>query len=132
MNTTIVLTILIWTLVVAGFGSVIGQAFSDQSNRRRSANQELRDLISRLRWDAAMLDHQFKKALDMLNDIRTRILPVSTGLENLPPKLHGVNSWISPSTLFHKVWIRELSSNHDVRPENLHLHRPTTSMSHSG
>ena len=47
MNTTIVLTILICTLIVAGFGFVIGQAFSDQSNRRQFASQELRDQISR-------------------------------------------------------------------------------------
>ena len=54
-----------WTLIVAGFGFVIGQAFSDESNRRRSASQELRDQISKLSWDAGMLDHQLKKALDI-------------------------------------------------------------------
>jgi len=57
MHPTIVLTIQIWTLIVAGFGFVIGQAFSDESNRRRSASQELRD------------------------DIRSRIPAVSKGLE---------------------------------------------------
>jgi hypothetical protein len=72
MNTTLVLTILIWTLIVAGFGFVIGQVFSDASNRRRAANQELRDQISRLSWNATVLDHQIKKALDILNDIRSR------------------------------------------------------------
>ena len=61
MNTAIVLTVLLWTLIVAGFGFVIGQAFSDQSNRRRSASQELRGQVSRLSWDAFMLDHQLKK-----------------------------------------------------------------------
>ena len=45
MNTTLVLVILMWALIVAGLGFVIGQAFGDQSNRRRSANQELRDQI---------------------------------------------------------------------------------------
>jgi hypothetical protein len=81
MNTTIVLVILMWALIVAGLGFVIGQAFGDQSNRRRSANQELRDQISRLSHDAFMLDHQLKKVLDILNDIRTRIPAVSKGLE---------------------------------------------------
>ena len=85
MNTTIVLTILLWTLIIAGFGFVIGQAFSDESNRRRSANHELRDQISRLGWDAAMLDHQLKKVLDILNDIRTCIPAVSKGLEKPAP-----------------------------------------------
>jgi hypothetical protein len=60
MNPTIVLTILIWTLIVAGFGFVFGHAFRDESNRRRSASQELRHQISRLSWDAFMLDHQLK------------------------------------------------------------------------
>ena len=85
MNTAIVLTVLLWTLIVAGFGFVIGQAFSDQSNRRRSASQELRDQVSRLSWDAFMLDHQLKKVLDILNDIRTRIPAVSKGLEKPAP-----------------------------------------------
>ena len=85
MNTTIVLTILMWTLIIAGFGFVIGQVFSDQSNRRRSASQELRDQISRLGWDAAMLDRQLKQVLDILNDIRTRIPAVSKGLEKPAP-----------------------------------------------
>jgi hypothetical protein len=85
MNTAIVLTILICTLIVAGFGFVIGQAFSDQSNRRQSASQELRDQVSRLSWDAFMLDHQLKKVLDILNDIRTRIPAVSKGLEKPAP-----------------------------------------------
>ena len=85
MNTTLVLTILMWTLIVAGFGFVIGQAFSDQSNRRRSAAQELRDQISKLSHDAFMLDHQIKKVLDILNDIRTRIPAVSKGLEKPAP-----------------------------------------------
>ena len=61
MHPTIVLTIQIWTLIVAGFGFVIGQAFSDESNRRRSASQELRD------------------------DIRSRIPAVSKGLEKPGP-----------------------------------------------
>jgi hypothetical protein len=85
MNTTIVLTVLICTLIVAGFGFVIGQAFSDQSNRRRSASQELRDQVARLSWDAFMLDHQLKRVLDILNDIRTRIPAVSKGLEKPAP-----------------------------------------------
>ena len=85
MNTTIVLTVLLGTLIVAGFGFVIGQAFSDQSNRRRSASQELRDQISKLSYDAFMLDHQLKKVLDILNDIRTRIPAVSKGLEKPAP-----------------------------------------------
>ena len=85
MNTAIVLTVLIWTLIVAGFGFVIGQAFSDQSNRRQSASQELRDQISRLSCDAFMLDHQLKKVLDILNDIRTRIAAVSKGFEKPAP-----------------------------------------------
>ena len=85
MNTAIVLTILICTLIVAGFGFVIGQAFSDQSNRRQSASQELRDQVSRLSWDAFRLDHQLKKVLDILNDIRTRIPAVSKGLEKPAP-----------------------------------------------
>ena len=85
MNTAIVLTVLICTLSVAGFGFVIGQAFSDQSNRRQSASQELRDQVSRLSWDAFMLDHQLKKVLDILNDIRTRIPAVSKGLEKPAP-----------------------------------------------
>jgi hypothetical protein len=85
MNTTTVLTILICTLIVAGFGFMIGQAFSDQSNRRRSASQELRDQVSRLSWDAFMLDHQLKKVLDILNDIRTRVPAVSKGFEKPAP-----------------------------------------------
>ena len=85
MHPTIVLTIQIWTLIVAGFGFVIGQAFSDERNRRRSASQELRDQISKLSWDAGMLDHQLKKALDILNDIRSRIPAVTKGLEKPAP-----------------------------------------------
>ena len=85
MNTTIVVTILIWTLIVAGFGFVIGRAISDKSNRRQSASQELRDQISKLSYDAFMLDHQLKKVLDILNDIRTRIPAVSKGLEKPAP-----------------------------------------------
>jgi hypothetical protein len=85
MNTAIVLTILICTLIVAGFGFVIGQAFGDESNRRRSASQELRDQVSRFSWDAFMLDHQLKKVLDILNDIRTRVPAVSKGLEKPAP-----------------------------------------------
>ena len=72
MNITLVLTILMWTLIVAGFGFAIGQHFSDERNRRQSASQELRDQISRLSWNATVLDHQLKKALDILNDIRSR------------------------------------------------------------
>jgi predicted nuclease with TOPRIM domain len=85
MNPTIALTILIWTLIVAGLGFVIGQHFGNESNRRRSATQELRDQVSRLGWDAAMLDHQLKKVLDILNDVRTRIPAVSKGLEKPAP-----------------------------------------------
>jgi hypothetical protein len=81
MNTTIVLGVLIWTLIVAGLGFVIGQAFSEESKRRRSASQELRDQITHLSWDAFMLDHQLKRVLDILDDIRTRIPAVSKGLE---------------------------------------------------
>jgi predicted nuclease with TOPRIM domain len=85
MNTAIVLTVLLWTLIVAGFGFVIGKAFNDQSNRRQSATQELRDQVSRLSRDAFILDHQLKKVLDILNDIRTRIPAVSKGLEKPAP-----------------------------------------------
>ena len=85
MNTTLVLTVLIWTLIVAGFGFAIGQHFSDKSNRSRSARQELRDQVSRLSYDAFMLDHQLKRVLDILNDIRTRIPAVSKGLEKPAP-----------------------------------------------
>ena len=72
MNATLVLTILIWTLIVAVLGFAIGQHFSDERNRRRSASQELSDQVSRLSRDTFMLDHQLKKALDILNDIRSR------------------------------------------------------------
>jgi hypothetical protein len=85
MNATLVLTILIWTLIVAALGFAIGRHFGDQRTRRRYANQELRDKISRLDHNAFMLDHQLKKVLDILNDIRSRIPAVTKGLEKPAP-----------------------------------------------
>jgi hypothetical protein len=81
---TLVLTILIWTLIVAGLGFAIGQYVDNERNRRPSAHRKLRNKMSRLSNDAFMLDHQLKRALDILNDIRTRIPAVSKGLENRP------------------------------------------------
>jgi hypothetical protein len=77
---------------------VISQAFSDQSNRRRSASQELRDQVSHLSWDAFMLDHQLKKVLDILNDIRTRNPAVSKGLEKTCPLNSSLSTAGSPPT----------------------------------
>ena len=84
MNTTVVMTTVIWTLIVAGFGFLIGHAFSHESYHRRSASQEFRDQISRLGRDATMMDLRLKQVLDILNDIRTRVPAVSKGLENRP------------------------------------------------
>ena len=72
MNIALVLIILMWTLIVACFGFAIGRCFSDECHHRRSASQEFRDQITRLSHDTFMLDHRIKKALDILNEIRSR------------------------------------------------------------
>ena len=107
MNTTIVLTILMWTLIVAVFGFVIGQAFSDQSNRRRSASQEIRDQIpasarTHLCWITSSKGSWTSS---------TTSAPVSPlfqkASKTCPLNSTEINGRISASGLFHKVWVTE-------------------------
>ena len=91
MNTTIVLTILMGTLIVAGFGFVIGQGFSDQSNRRRSATRSPASAGTPSCWITSS-----KRCWTACTTSAHASPLFQKASKNPPPKLHCINSWSPP------------------------------------
>jgi len=65
--------ILLWMLIVATFGFVIGWAFGEELGRRRCAEEKVEDLRDQL-GEAATQQRQFQQMRSTLNDAHKRIL----------------------------------------------------------
>ena len=77
-NTTYVL---LWMLIVAGFGFMAGLALGEETARRRCAEQKVEDLRDRLQQAAApSQERQLKKMRSVLNDVHRMIHGVTKGV----------------------------------------------------
>ena len=65
--------ILLWMLIVATFGFVIGWAFGEELGRRRCAEEKVEDLCDQLE-QATTLNSHLKEMRSVLNDAHKRIL----------------------------------------------------------
>ena len=70
--------ILLWMLVVATFGFVIGWAFGEELGRRRCAEEKVEDLRDQLQHAGAPTqDRQLKQMRSVLNDAHKHILALA-------------------------------------------------------
>jgi hypothetical protein len=77
--------ILLWMLIVATFGFVIGWAFGEELGRRRCAEEKVEDLRDQLQHAGApALDRRLRLMHGTLNDAHKLILAVSKGLQKQP------------------------------------------------
>lgn len=77
--------ILVWMLIVATFGFVIGWAFGEELGRRRCAETKVEDLRGQLKHTGApALDRRLRQMHGTLNDAHKLILAVSKGFQKQP------------------------------------------------
>lgn len=74
--------ILLWMLIVATFGFMIGWAGGEELSRRRCAEEKVEELQEQLECTAAPgQEQQLKEIRTLLNDVHELILAVSKGLQ---------------------------------------------------
>ena len=77
----------IWMILSAAFGFIIGEAFGDSSRHRKclqQTNEELRDRLQESTTDTEPIHRALKQQRGVINDIHSRLLAVSKGLEKRP------------------------------------------------
>ena len=77
----------IWMILSAAFGFVVGEAFGDSSRHRKclqQTNEELRDRLQESTTDTEPIHRALKQQRGVINDIHSRLLAVSKGLEKRP------------------------------------------------
>ena len=77
----------IWMILSAAFGFVVGEAFGDSSRHRKclqQANEELRDRLKESTTDTEPIHRALKQQRGVINDIHSRLVAVSKGLEKRP------------------------------------------------
>jgi hypothetical protein len=74
----------IWMIMSAAFGFIVGEAFGDSSRHRKclqQANEELRDRLQEATTDTEPIHRALKQQRGVINDIHSRLVAVSKGLE---------------------------------------------------
>jgi hypothetical protein len=77
----------IWMILSAAFGFIVGEAFGDSSRHRKclqQANEELRDRLQESTTDTEPIHRALKQQRGVINDIHSRLVAVSKGLEKRP------------------------------------------------
>jgi hypothetical protein len=77
----------LWMLLSAAFGFIIGDAFGDSTRHRKcleQANDELRERLEEAAADSKPIQRALKEQRGVINDIHSRLLAVSKGLEKRP------------------------------------------------
>jgi hypothetical protein len=77
----------IWMLISAAFGFMIGEACGDHNRHRKcleQANEDLRDRLDEAIADTTPIQRALKEQRGVINDIHSRLLAVSKGLEKRP------------------------------------------------
>jgi hypothetical protein len=77
----------IWMLISAAFGFIIGEVCGDYRRHRhclQQANDELRERLEEAAADAKPIQRAIKEQRGVINDIHSRLLAVSKGLEKRP------------------------------------------------
>jgi Tfp pilus assembly protein PilO len=77
--------ILLWMLIVASLGFMIGWVCGEQVSRRQSAEAMVQDLSERLEQacsETPTQNRQLKEMRSVLNDVHKQILAVSKALKN--------------------------------------------------
>jgi hypothetical protein len=73
-----------WMILSAAFGFIVGEAFGDSSRHRRclqQANEELRDRLQESTTDTEPIHRALKQQRGVINDIHSRLVAVSKGVE---------------------------------------------------
>ena len=74
----------IWMILSAAFGFLLGEVSGDSSRHRKclqEANEELRDRLQEANTDTEPIQRALKEQRGVINDIHSRLLAVSKGLE---------------------------------------------------
>jgi len=77
----------IWMLIAAAFAFIIGDACGDYRRHRhclQQANEELRERLQEASADSKPIQRALKEQRGVINDIHSRLLAVSKGLEKRP------------------------------------------------
>jgi hypothetical protein len=77
----------IWMLFSAIFGFLIGEVCGDYGRHRKclqQENEELRDRLQAAAADATPIQRALKEQRGVINDIHSRLVAVSKGLEKHP------------------------------------------------
>jgi len=77
----------IWMILSAAFGFIIGDACGDYRRHRhclQQANEELRERLEEASADTKPIQRALKEQQGVINDIHSRLLAVSKGLEKRP------------------------------------------------
>jgi hypothetical protein len=77
----------IWMILSAAFGFIVGEAFGDSSRHRKclqQANEELRERLEDAAVNAKPIERALKEQRSVINDIHSRLVAVSKGLEKRP------------------------------------------------
>ena len=77
----------IWVLLSAIFGFLVGDVCGDHRRHRnclQEANEELRDRLNESAADTKPIERALKEQRGVINDIHSRLLAVSKGLEKRP------------------------------------------------
>ena len=77
----------IWMLIAAAFGFIIGDACGDYRRHRhclQQANEELRERLEEASADTKPIQRALKEQRGVINDIHSRLLAVSKGLQKRP------------------------------------------------
>ncbi|MGC2212643.1 MAG: hypothetical protein WA400_02720 [Silvibacterium sp.] len=76
---------LLWALLFAAFGLMVGMELGDEARRRRCAEDKVDELRDQLKHASAPIqERQLKEMRSVLNDAHKHILAVSKGLEKQP------------------------------------------------
>jgi hypothetical protein len=77
----------IWTILSAGLGFLIGEICGDYRRHRnclQQANEELRERLEEAAVETQPIRRALKEQRGVINDIHSRLLAVSKGLEKRP------------------------------------------------
>jgi len=77
----------IWMILSAAFGFIVGEFSGDSSRHRKclqQANEELSDRLQEATTDTESIHRALKQQRGVINDIHSRLVAVSKGLEKRP------------------------------------------------
>ena len=77
----------LWMLIAAGFGFLAGELCGDYRRHLacvQQANQQLRDQLEKTMADTQPIRRALKEQRGVINDIHSRLVAVSKGLEKRP------------------------------------------------